>query len=98
MFVRRVVRPKTMGAYEGPDKRIPAWAIVPGKYLVIIAAILLMRRYGLLNFGGFAIGCTAVQVILVTMALGRLKRNRPQLGLTQSLNEIYVQPHVKNSR
>ena len=93
MFVRRVVRPKSWPAYDGPDKKIPVWVMVPGKYLLVIAAMLLLRRAGLLNFVAFAGGCTVMQFVVLSMALGRLNANR-----ARSLNEIYVQPHkVKNS-
>ena len=95
MLVRRVVRPKSWPAYDGPDKKIPVWAIVPGKYALIIAAILLMHRTELLNFVAFAGGCLVMQFVVLSMAWGRLKANRAG---HRSLNEIYVQPHkVKNS-
>jgi len=88
LFVRRVIRPLTWPAYEGPDKKLPLWLIVPGKYALAAAAILLLRHTELLNYGAFAGGFAAVQMTLLSMALGRLMARR------RSIREVYVQPHV----
>jgi len=88
LFVRRVIRPMTWPAYEGPDKKFPLWLMVPGKYALVIAAIWLLRHVGWLNYAGFLVGCTAVQITLLSMALGRLLHRR------RSIREVYVQPHV----
>ena len=92
MFVRRVLRPKSEGAYDGADEKVPAWAIVPGKYALVIATLWLMRRTELLHYAGFAAGCTVTQLIVLSMAWRRLKANVAG-GRTRSINEIYVQPH-----
>lgn len=92
MFVRRVVRPKYLGPYDGTDKKFPAWLIVPGKYAIVIATLWLMRRTELLHYAGFAAGCTVTQLIVLTMAMGRLSANRTG-GRKQSLHEIYVAPY-----
>ena len=99
LFVARWLRSKT-GKPGGEAKAdawryLPTWLIVPGKYAVLIAAILLLRRAGLMNYLAFVGGCVAVQLIMLTMAMGRLLNRRSDDGKAATmLREVYVKPYV----
>jgi hypothetical protein len=90
LFVRRMVRSKDALPYDGPDKWLPRWAIGPGKFLLVVAAILLLRRIGMMDYVSFVIGCATVQLVVISMALGHLMAQR---DAGRSLREIYVTPH-----
>lgn len=95
LFVRRVVRPHDAPPYQGPGKWLPRWALGIGKFVLIGATIALLRRFDLINYVSFVVGCASVQVLLISMALGRLMANR---DAGRSMREIYVTPHkIKNT-
>jgi hypothetical protein len=94
LFVARWLRSKTGQPGKNEWRFLPTWLIVPGKYAVLIAAILLLRRAGLMNYLTFAGGCLSVQLIMLTMAMGRLGSRRSADGKAATmLREIYVAPH-----
>ncbi len=95
LFVLRVVRPLDAAPYEGTGKWLPRWAIGIGKFFLIGGGIALLHRYELINFVAFVIGVASVQVMIISMALGRLLGNR---DAGRSLRDIYVTPHkIKNT-
>ena len=89
----RLLRSKTGLKISNSVSWLPTWALVPGKYVLLIAAILLMQRAGLLNYVGFTVGCLAVQLIMLSMAMGRMLGRRTKGQTTgRMLREIYVAP------
>lgn len=93
LFVARLLRSKTGLKISNSVSWLPTWALVPGKYVLLIAAILLMQRAGLLNYVGFTVGCLAVQLIMLSMAMGRMLSRRTKGQTTgRMLREIYVAP------
>lgn len=99
LFVARWLKAKTGKAGGDEWKFLPTWLLVPGKYALLIGAILLLRRADLMNFVTFTVGCLAVQLILLTMALGRLMSRRPSDGKAATmLREVYVQPNIASRK
>ncbi len=95
LFVLKVVRPLDAPPYAGSGKWLPRWAIGIGKFFVIGAGIALLRRFELMDYVAFVIGCAAVQITIISMALGRLLGNR---DANRSLRDIYVAPYkIKNT-
>lgn len=94
LFVARWLRSKTENQGSDSWRWLPTWLLIPGKYAVLIAAILLLRRAGLMNFVTFTAGCLAVQLIMLTMAAGRLLSRRSADGKVGTmLRDVYVAPH-----
>lgn len=93
LLVLRMVRPKDAPPYDGPGKWLPRWAIGPGKFVLVAAAIAALRHFNLMDYVAFVLGCVTVQVVVIAMALFHLLGQR---DAGRSLNEIYVQPHLKN--
>lgn len=95
LFVARLLRSKTGLQTSDPVSWLPTSAIVPGKYVMLIAAILILRRVELLNYFGFTVGCLAVQLIMLSMAMGRLLSGRSgKQSAGRMLHDVYVKPHV----
>ena len=94
LFVARWLRSKTGKPTPNSWREVPTWLLVPGKYAVLIATILLLRRVGLMNYLTFVGGCVAVQLIMLTMAMGRMGNRRSTDGKAATmLHEVYVAPH-----
>lgn len=94
LFVERWLRSKTGKPVPASWRNVPTWVLVPGKYAVLIATILLLRRAGLMNYLTFVGGCLTVQLIMLTMAMGRMVSRRSTDGKAATmLHEVYVAPH-----
>ena len=93
LFVLRMLRPQDTLPYDGPGKWLPRWAIGPGKFVLVAAAIIALRHFNLMDYVAFVLGCVTVQVVVIAMALFHLFGQR---DAGRSLNEIYVQPYLKN--
>ena len=98
LFVARLLRAKTGLPISDSWRFFPTWLLVPGKYVLLIAAILLLRKLGLMNYVTFVGGCLAVQLILLLMACERLLSRRAAAGTAaekvgKMLREVYVAPH-----
>lgn len=95
LFVARWLRAKTGQVGSEEWRFLPTWLLVPGKYALLIASILLLRRAGLMNFVTFTVGCLAVQLILLSMAAGRMMSRRSADGKAATmLRDVYVKPNM----
>lgn len=89
-FVRRALRPQTAAPYNGPDRRIPLWLLLPLKYALLAAVIAWLMRQPMFQPLGFAAGCLLVQGVVVARVLGRL-----MTATRRPLRDVYVK-YVKD--
>ena len=83
-----------LGIIFGQVSLTASWcALGPGKFVLVAAAIVALRHFNLMDYVAFVLGCVTVQVVVIAMALFHLLGQR---DAGRSLNEIYVQPHLKN--
>ncbi len=91
ILVRRLLRSKSAPPYDGWDRKIPLWVLLPLKYVVVVGALgwgvsshLLLPMY---FCGGFG----AAQVAMIAKVLGRFLNGR-----VRSVREVYIDPNLKH--
>jgi hypothetical protein len=86
IIVRRILRPKSAPAYEGWDRRIPLWVLLPVKYVLVTLAMGLGFHFHLLLPAFVGAGFIAVQFVLTAKVAGRILSGR-----VRSVREVYIE-------
>lgn len=85
IFVRRALRPKNAPAYEGWDKKIPVWLMLPAKYLLVTALLGYAIRNGIVAPIVLSFGFIAAQVVIAAKVIGYILASR-----VRSVREVYI--------
>jgi hypothetical protein len=90
IFARRLMRPKGSPAYQGWDRFIPLWVLIPGKYLLVALALGWGIKNQVVLPAVLGLGFLAVQVVLMAKMFGKLiaAQARP-------IREVYIDKKPK---
>jgi hypothetical protein len=93
LMVRQVLKPLQSLPSSGMKSIMPLAVLLPLKYLVLGAILVVLWKVQNINLIAFGLGFMIVQFVLLARLIGRVLHSR-----RKSLNEVYVQSGKSNAR